>query len=103
MDVRAAEVVAVSVVIGEVQTFKSYTNADKAQALKVLEEAAEVFGAWQLWEESYHDGPYRLGLLLDECADVVQATCNLVAALGEDDFAGRMERCRKRNEARGRY
>ena len=68
---------AVSVVIGEVQTFKSYTNADKAQALKVLEEAAEVFGAWQLWE--------------------------VVAALGEDDFAGRMERCRKRNEARGRY
>lgn len=34
-----------SVKIGEVATFPD-AKADKAQALKVLEEAAEVFGAW---------------------------------------------------------
>lgn len=36
-----------AVEIGTVQTFPD-VKPDKAQALKVLEEAAEVFGAWQL-------------------------------------------------------
>lgn len=37
-----------------------------------------------------------------ECADVIQATCNLVAAFGVTDFAAFMESCRRRNEERGR-
>ena len=86
--------------VGEVETFRD-VEPDKAQALKVLEEAAEVFGAWQEWEDRRRlfGGKH----LLDECADVIQAACNLVAALGVSDFAPYMERCRERNELRGRY
>ena len=82
-----------SVNIGEVATFHG-VKPDKAQALKVLEEAAEVFGAWQAFDD------YEL---LYECADVIQATCNLVAAFGVSDFAPYMEECRIRNEERGRF
>lgn len=86
---------------------------DKAHALKILEEAAEVFGAWQDYEdarenetESYgepHDFTcmYR-DFLLDECADVIQATVNLIYALGVDDFTPYMNACEIRNRARGR-
>lgn len=81
-----------SVNIGEVATFPG-AKPDKAQALKVLEEAAEVFGAWQAFDD------YEL---FYECADVIQATCNLVAAFGVSDFAPYMEECRMRNEERGR-
>lgn len=83
-----------AVEIGTVQTF-SDVKPDKAQALKVLEEAAEVFGAWQLGDED-------AGHLLYECADVIQATCNLLAAYGVTDFTGFMDACRRRNEERGR-
>lgn len=40
--------------------------------------------------------------LIDECADVIQATCNLLVVLGVDDLAPEMERCCARNAARGR-
>lgn len=81
-----------SVSIGEVATFPNVLPS-KEQALKVLEEAAEVFGAWQAFDD------YEL---FYECADVIQATCNLVAAFGVSDFAPYMEECRMRNEERGR-
>lgn len=90
-----------SVNIGEVATFPG-AKADKAQALKVLEEAAEVFGAWQVYDD--FDPPHCLvEPVLDECADVIQATCNLLAALGVIDFEPYMDECRKRNEERGRF
>lgn len=44
------------VIVGTVPVFAS-TEADKAQAMKVVEEAAEVFGAWQTWV----DGGWRAG------------------------------------------
>lgn len=88
---------------------------DKAQALKPLEEAAEVFGAWQEMErerakciaygnESSGDGDAVAWreVVLDECADVIQATLNLVAALGVEDFRPWMEECEWRNRERGR-
>lgn len=59
----------------------------KAQALKLLEEAAEAFGAWQQ-RDAYRGcaaGPCRDELrrdLIDECLDTVQATVNLLAAVG---------------------
>ena len=92
-----------SVNVGQVATFPG-AKADKAQALKPLEEAAEVFGAWQgyvpfqgtRFEES------RRADLMDECCDVIQAACNMLAALGVEDATGLMERCRERNEGRGR-
>lgn len=91
--------------IGDVQTFRE-VRADKAQALKPLEEAAEVFGAWQTLDEFRSHLPEgaegQRKYLLDECADVIQATCNLIAALNVEDFTPFMDACRKRNEERGR-
>lgn len=93
-----------AVEIGTAQTF-SGVRPDKAQALKVLEEAAEVFGAWQLWDDlepgEKRDG-FNVVCLMNECADVMQATCNLVAAYGVTDFTAFMEACRRRNVEMGR-
>lgn len=90
-----------SVNIGEVATFPG-VKADKAQALKVLEEAAEVFGAWQQFDDCQSPALSRWRVLA-ECADVIQATCNLLAAMGVTDFAPYMDACRIRNEERGRF
>lgn len=93
-----------TVEIGTVQTFAN-VRPDKAQALKVLEEAAEVFGAWQLWDDldpgEKRDG-FNFVCLMNEYADVIQATCNLIAAYGVTDFTAFMEACRNRNVERGR-
>ena len=91
-----------SVKIGEVATFPG-VKADKAQALKVLEEAAEVFGAWQAFKADKDGNTSAIFSLLDECADVIQAVANLIDAMGERDFAPYMDDCRERNEKRGRF
>ena len=94
---------AMAVKLGTVQTFAE-VKPDKAQALKVLEEAAEVFGAWQLLEDAdpYADeDTFNVVPLMAECADVIQATCNLLASYGVRDFTAYMEACRKRNVGRG--
>lgn len=98
--------------VGSVRRFDE-VEPDKAQALKVVEEAAEVFGAWQDYEETREDETQSYGDphdwtcvasddLLAECADVIQATINLVAALGVEDFRPYMDACEKRNRERGR-
>lgn len=90
-----------SVKIGKVVTFPG-VRADKAQALKVLEEAAEVFGAWQALDAGECSSSKRVDVL-NECADVIQAVANLIYAMGERDFAPYMNACRERNEKRGRF
>ena len=93
-----------AVEIGTVQTFAD-VKPDKAQALKVLEEAAEIFGAWQLWdglEQDEKGDGFNVICLMNECADVKQATCNLLAAYEITDFTWHMEMCRRRNVKRGR-
>ena len=87
------------VIIGEVTTFAN-VQPDKAQALKIGEECMEVFSAWEDWE-STHDWEL-LPHLVDECADVIQATANLLAALGVDDMRDAMQACEARNRERGR-
>lgn len=94
-----------AVKLGTVQTF-SDVRPDKAQALKVLVEAAEVLVAWQLWDDLDPDEKgdgFNVVYLMNRCADVIQATCNLLAAYGVTDFTGFMETCRKRNEGCGSY
>lgn len=89
--------------IGEVATFPG-VQPDKAQAVKILEESAEIFAAWQSWHDSFETiAAMRKSWLLDECADVIQAVSNLIAALGVDDFTPYMESCKQRNQERGRY
>lgn len=100
--------------VGSIRRFDN-VKTDKAQALKPLEEAAEVFGAWQEMErerakciaygnESSGDGDAVAWreVVLDECADVIQATLNLVAALGVEDLRPYMKTCELRNRDRGR-
>lgn len=69
------------VILGSVATFDGVAP-DKAQALKVLEEASEVYNAWQVWDECRDDEAKAecRQSLMEECADVVQATVNLVKA-----------------------
>lgn len=78
----------------------------KGQALKPLEEAAEVFGAWQefngmrnmpAWKDMRDD-------LIDECMDTVQAVANLLAAVGatQGEVDAAIKRMDERNGDRGR-
>lgn len=85
---------------------RTFPNAapTKAQALKVLEEAAEVVEAFKQRDPSdeTHIG-YATANVLDEIADTIQASCNLAAALGVTDLTPYLARCEKRNRRRGRY
>lgn len=81
----------------------------KAQALKPLEEAAEVFGAWQdcddmrLSQIMTARRAYRQDLI-DECMDTVQAIANLLAAVGvtQGEADAAIRRLDERNGDRGR-
>lgn len=81
----------------------------KGQALKPLEEAAEVFGAWQDFD-SMRNSPFFSAsrgvrdCLIDECMDTVQAVANLLAAVGatQGDVDAAIKRMDERNEGRGR-
>lgn len=81
----------------------------KGQALKPLEEAAEVFGAWQEFD-SMRNSPFFSAVrdmrdcLIDECMDTVQATANLLAAIGatQGEVDAAIKRMDERNEDRGR-
>lgn len=96
--------------VGEVKPFTNL-KPDKAQALKPLEEAAEVFGAWQQLREvragrdryRWANDPEPLKNLLDEIADTIHACCNLAHALGCEDLTPYMAACEERNRKRGRY
>lgn len=97
-----------SIKVGTVGTF-AHTENDKAQALKSLEEAAEVFGRWQTMRAECKDDCRACAcwcinhsLLIDECADVIQATVNLLDAIGVTEFKLAMDECKMRNEERGR-
>ena len=89
-----------AVEVGKVAVFRE-VRPDKAQALKPIEEAAEVFGAWQTWVDGGDLASDRLALV-GECADVVQAVCNLLDALGVEDMRVALDDCRRRNIERGR-
>lgn len=85
--------------VGEVAVF-DHVEPSKEQALKPLEEAAEVFGAWQKWNETKSIADATR--IFEEIADTVQACVNLAAAVGAKDLTYAMENCKKRNIMRGR-
>lgn len=90
------------------RTFREVRD-DKAQALKPLEEAAEAFGAWQQCDDyrecrlTAFTGELRRDLI-DECLDTVQATVNLLAAVGatQGEVDAAIRRMDERNCERGR-
>lgn len=81
----------------------------KHQALKPLEEAAEIFGAWQELD-SMRNSPFLSAWrdmrddLIDECLDTVQAVANMLAAVGatQGEVDAAIMRMDERNEGRGR-
>lgn len=79
---------------------------DKPQALKPLEEAAEVFGAWQEFDSMRNMPAWRdmRDDLIDECMDTVQAVANLLAAVGttQGEVDAAIRRLDERNGDRGR-
>lgn len=83
-----------------VRTFRAGT--EKEAALKPLEEAAEVYGEWQILPV-FPDGT-REGTeyLADELADTITACCNLAARYGID-LQDAIDRVERRNRERGRY
>ena len=80
----------------------------KGQALKPLEEAAEVFGAWQKCDGVRHAATAireaSRGDLIDECVDTVQAAANMLAAVGatQGEVDAAVKRMDERNGDRGR-
>jgi hypothetical protein len=83
-------------------------NDDKYQALKPLEEAAEIFGAWQArynmrFASRGACGAFRRDLI-DECVDTVQAAANMLAAVGatQGEVDAAIKRMDERNGDRGR-
>lgn len=80
---------------------------DRHQALKPLEEAAGVFGAWREFD-SMRGAPARGGMrggLIDGCMGTVQATANLLAAIGatQGEVDAAIRRMDGRNWDRGRF
>ena len=90
----------------KVEPFTKFVEP-KAQALKPLEEAAEVFGAWQA---SGIDGarsitPEMREDIVYECFDVIQSCVNLMESLGTTDseLCEAAQKVKQRNIERGRY
>ena len=83
---------------------------DKEAARKVVEEAAEVFSAWETLSHSVVlDGigfnshiELRTAALADELADCITACCNLAERYGIDIQAA-LDRVERKNRERGRY
>lgn len=90
----------------KVEPFTKFVEP-KAQALKPLEEAAEVFGAWQA---SGIDGagsitPEMREDIVYECFDTIQACVNLLESIGttSDEVKDAGYRVYYHNIKRGRY
>lgn len=95
--------------VGEVLPFPGL-KPDKAQALKPLEEAAEVYAAHQDYEDAAAECAHITRIVEDaredelmEIADCIVSCCNLSHALGCDDLTPYMAACEERNRKRGRY
>lgn len=94
--------------IGSVIPFPD-ASCDREQAMKILEEAAEVFAEVDKYENTHYDGynsediEYCEDRIVSECCDLITATANLLAGLGKTDIHGAMVACMVNNWNRGRY
>ena len=95
------------VYVGGVQAWDTGLTP-RQQACKMNEEVMEVFSAIERCEgedldpEAWHGSESMHFRVVDECCDVITATCNLLAMLGVTDLREAMERCAERNRERGR-
>ena len=90
----------------KVEPFTKFAEP-KAQALKPLEEAAEVFGAWQASGIDGSDSitPEMREDIVYECFDVIQACVNLLESIGttDDELGEAVRKVYANNIERGRY
>lgn len=82
-------------------------GSPKERARKLVEEAAEAFSAWERFDRAEYDLEAIDAAereILEECADVITAACGLVWSIyGEDkSLTLEIEKCKRRNEERGR-
>lgn len=93
--------------IGDVHTIAE-AKVDRAQALKILEEAAEVFSAWEAYyfaglaPNKPDEKEDARSCIIAECADIITATCGMLAALGIENMQPHLAECEERNARRGR-
>lgn len=93
------------VVFPAIETFETGCTC-RQQSEKIVIEAAEVFAEAQKLTGDDMDDDRRLRIInamLSECADVIQATANLLHMVGVDNASQIMYDCYRRNKARGRY
>ena len=78
-------------------------GTEKSRMLKPLEEAAEVFGAWQ--EMGKNPCKMRRSDVIYECCDAIQAVANALASLGvtQDEVDQTFAKVHEHNAERGRY
>lgn len=78
-------------------------GTEKSRILKPLEEAAEVFGAWQ--EMDKNPCKMRRSDVIYECCDTIQAVANALASLGvtQDEVDRTFTKVHEYNAERGRY
>ena len=82
----------------------SLLSMHKLQAVKVLEEAAEVVEAYKAYAKHDADATLR-DMVLEESMDTLQALTNLLASIGAtpDELKTAYGRVEARNRERGRY
>ena len=92
----------------EVNTFNLGTSQESA--LKLPEESAKAFGAWEVYNKCVCHGRYESARkaredLIYECCNVIQVTANLMArfASSDDEIYLTMRRMREDNMKRGRH
>lgn len=85
--------------VGSVRRF-DWVEADTMAAAAVNDAGLEVIYSLNDWRSN--TSTRHRERLLSDCADVIQATLNLVVALGVDDFRPWMKACERRNRERGR-
>ena len=98
-----------AVKVGDVPTWDTGCTV-REQAEKIVIEAVEVFAAAEWFAsvkltddwDTHVEKNDAAGDIADECADVITATCNLLAMLGVEDARGIMAECAKRQRERGR-
>lgn len=94
--------------VGKVSVIRD-GGSTKERARKLVEEAAEAFSSWERFDRA--DAVDDLAAIdaaereiIEECADVITAACGLVWSIycGDTSLIPEMEKCKRRNEERGR-
>lgn len=82
-------------------------GSPKERARKLVEEAAEAFSAWERFDRAEDDLAAIDAVereIMEECADVITAACGLVWSIygGDTSLILEIEKCKRRNQGRGR-